>query len=269
MNLRKLPDSFDPTVVAAIDARLDRIAREQDVRILLAIESGSRAWGFPSADSDYDCRFFYVRGIDQYLSPWVRRDVIETPLDAVLDVNGWDLGKALKLTLKGNAVAIEWLRSPIVYRGDADFREKMLAFASRFANRGSIVRHYLHLGERQYRTYFGAGKSVALKKTFYALRPAAALRWLRLHPDDAIAPMHFPTLIAGSDVSSELTEIVRDLLERKVVTKELGRAPLPQPIRDFIESEFVLAKESFSSRANPLTPEAIADAESLFRRFVR
>jgi hypothetical protein len=80
----------------------------------LAIESGSRAWGFPSPDSDYDCRFIFVRPIEDYLSPWQRRDVIETPLEGDFDVNGWELGKAIRLLAKGNAVIIEWLMSPIV-----------------------------------------------------------------------------------------------------------------------------------------------------------
>src|ERR1043165_8193851 len=122
MNLRTIPQSMDRAAVALIDARLDDVRSQHNVQMLLAIESGSRAWGFPSPDSDYDCRFLYVRSAEQYLSPWVKRDVIETPLDAVLDVNGWDWGKAIKLVLKGNAVVIEWLQSPIVYRGDAGFR---------------------------------------------------------------------------------------------------------------------------------------------------
>ncbi|MCM6776597.1 nucleotidyltransferase domain-containing protein [Nocardia sp. CDC159] len=82
MSLRAIPDSMDPTVVGSIDAELDRIAREHRVRIELAVESGSRAWGFPSPDSDYDCRFVYVASLDGYLSPWQARDVIETPLSA-------------------------------------------------------------------------------------------------------------------------------------------------------------------------------------------
>ena len=76
-----------------IEAELRRLEAAHNVRILYACEAGSRAWGFPSPDSDYDCRFIYIRPVEQYLSPWVRRDVIETPLDAVLDVNGWDLGR--------------------------------------------------------------------------------------------------------------------------------------------------------------------------------
>jgi predicted nucleotidyltransferase len=266
--LRDIPARFDPAIVAAIDARLDGVECENHVRILLAIESGSRAWGFPSPDSDYDSRFIYVRGRDDYLSPWLRRDVIETPLDAILDVNGWDLGKALKLVLKGNAVVIEWLQSPIIYRGDPAFRAAMLNFAGHFADRASVARHYLHLGERQYRTYFAEGKQIALKKVFYSLRPAAALRWLRLHPDQTVAPMHFPTLIAASDMPKDVVVIVDELLARKAVTKELGEAPLPPPIRDFIESEFAVATRAFAPSSSRVGSHAIQAAEALFRRFL-
>src|SRR4051812_49968845 len=121
MTLRHIPDSFSPPVVAAIDARLSDVEAEHEVRIALAIESGSRAWGFPSPDSDYDCRFIYLRRPQTYLSLFQGRDVIETPLEGEMDVNGWDLSKALRLLLKGNAVVIEWLTSPIQYAGNTKF----------------------------------------------------------------------------------------------------------------------------------------------------
>ena len=105
--MRTLPASFDPATVALIDARLDAI-RTKPVSLCHVIESGSRAWGFPSPDSDYDCRFIYVRPLNDYLSPWERRDVIETPLDGDLDVNGWDLAKAMRLMLKGNGIYDLW-----------------------------------------------------------------------------------------------------------------------------------------------------------------
>lgn len=156
--LRSIGQGMDPAVVEQIDARLRRVESEENAAILLAVESGSRAWGFPSPDSDYDCRFLFVRSLDDYLSPWQSRDVIETPLDKIFDVNGWELGKALKLLLKGNAVVIEWLCSPIAYRGDAAFRDGLLELARRHADRKMIGRHYLHLGERQRRTYFADTK---------------------------------------------------------------------------------------------------------------
>lgn len=148
---------MNPTVVGAIDAELDRICREQRVSIRLAIESGSRAWGFPSPDSDYDCRFVYVGAPDRYLTPWPARDVIETPLTDLLDVNGRDPAKALRLLVNGNAVLIEWLMSPIVYRGDAVFRDELRALADEVADRDRIARHYLHLGTRQWELFGGNG----------------------------------------------------------------------------------------------------------------
>ncbi len=256
-------------MVAAIDARLEAIRREQGVAIPLAIESGSRAWGFPSPDSDYDCRFVYVRPLEQYLSLWQPRDVIETPLDATFDVNGWDLGKALKLLLKGNAVIIEWLVSPITYGADEGFRADFLALARRLARRDLVGRHYLHLGERQRRVYFGDGTMVPQKKIFYALRPAAALRWLRLHEGAAVAPMHFPTLMAQCEPPAAVTEIVTELVARKAVTRELGAEPLPPPITDFIDGEFVLARRVFEKQRLAVPDEDRDAAQAFFRDAVR
>jgi hypothetical protein len=255
--------------VKQIDARLDAIEADDRVAIGWAIESGSRAWGFPSPDSDYDCRFLFVRQQDDYLSPWVRRDVIETPLEGDLDVNGWDLSKAIKLLLKGNAVVIEWLTSPIAYRGDAWMRDALLDLARRFTNRDAVARHYLHLGEGQRKTYFSDSKDVALKKLFYALRPAAALRWMRLHPEERVAPMHFPTLMEQSIPPSDVQNIASELIALKAASKEMGSAPLPVAIRDFVDCEFALAREVFAPRSNTLNPDAKKAAEALFRTAIQ
>src|ERR1700759_1494009 len=159
--LRNILPSMDQAVVRQIDARLASICSSHGVATPLAIESGSRAWGFPSPDSDYDCRFIFVRREQDYLSPWPMRDVIETPLDKELDVNGWELGKALKLLLKGNAVVIEWLTSPCVYEGDSIFWDEMLALAADHAGAGRIARHYLHLGERQRHAFLAGDRPVS------------------------------------------------------------------------------------------------------------
>ncbi|GAA2955745.1 hypothetical protein GCM10010459_08190 [Microbacterium schleiferi] len=180
--VRAISPSLDPRVVAEIDARLSAVAVEHDVRIRWAIESGSRAWGFPSPDSDEDCRFIFVRPPDRYLSLWPERDVIETPLDAVFDVNGWDLAKTVRLIAKGNATAIEWLRSPIIYSGDPDFRDRLLTLALAVAERASVGRHYRYVALQQ------RSSPPSLKRFFYVLRPAAALRWLAVHPDEAVPP---------------------------------------------------------------------------------
>jgi uncharacterized protein len=267
--IRTIPAIFDPMTVKQIDARLDAIEADDRVVIVWAIESGSRAWGFPSPDSDYDCRFLFVRQEDDYLSPWTRRDVIETPLEGDLDVNGWDLGKAIKLLLKGNAVVIEWLTSPIAYRGDSWIREGLLDLARRFTDRDAVTRHYLHLGEGQRKSYFSDDKNVALKKLFYALRPAAALRWMRLHPDERIAPMHFPTLMAQCSPPSDVINIASELIALKAESKEMGSAPLPVAVRHFVDSEFSTARETFAPRSNTLDLTAMEAAEALFRVAIR
>ena len=101
---------------AIIQEKLNQLEAEYGVQILLAVESGSRAWGFASPDSDYDVRFIFWHPKDWYLSVFEQRDVIELPVDAVLDISGWDIRKALRLLWKSNAALIEWLNSPIVYR---------------------------------------------------------------------------------------------------------------------------------------------------------
>ena len=262
MSLRAIPSSMDPAVVAAIDARLAAVARDERVAIPLAVESGSRAWGFPSPDSDYDCRFLYIRRVDDYLALFPPRDVIETPLDATLDVNGWDLAKALRLLLKGNAVVIEWLMSPILYGGDDRLRQSMIALARRLSDRDLVARHYLHTGEQQLKGYLADGDALPFKKLFYALRPAAALRWLRLHPGEAVPPMHMPDLIL--EAPADVQTIARELIARKAVTRELGRGALPVPIADFMRDEFALAREIFASGRRPASQAARSEAQAFF-----
>lgn len=265
MSIRNIPASFSPATVAQIDRRLETICTEHEVAIPLAIESGSRAWGFPSPDSDYDCRFVFVRPVAHHLSPWPRRDVIETPLEGDLDVNGWELGKAIKLLLKGNAVIVEWLTSPLAYRGEAWFREDMLAFAGRHTNRDLIARHYLHLGERQRRVNFADPVQVPQKKIFYALRPAAALRWLRLHENAAVAPMHFPTLMQQCDPPDAVARLTTELMERKARTRELGSEPLPSAIAAFIDEEYAAARTIFGDKPLRISDAVRQKADALYR----
>jgi len=264
-----IPATFDPRTVEQIQQRLSDVAAREGVAIPLAIESGSRAWGFPSPDSDYDCRFVYVRGVDAYLTPWPPRDVIETPLDAVLDVNGWDVGKLLALLLKGNAVAIEWLRSPIHYRMAAGFRDALLGFAEKHVPAEAVRRHYFHLGGLQWQRH-GSAAEAPVKKLFYALRPAASLRWLRLHPGQPIAPMHFPTVLAECDPPADLRAEVEDMIRRKATTRELGSAPVPPVVRRFIEDELEIARQDVARVASTGTDAGAREAAAmLFRELVR
>ena len=93
-------------MVKKIQEKLSEIEARENVKVLLAVESGSRAWGFASPDSDYDVRFIYVRPMEDYLRLDEPKDVIEWQLDEVLDINGWDLKKALVQFRRGNAPSL-------------------------------------------------------------------------------------------------------------------------------------------------------------------
>jgi predicted nucleotidyltransferase len=268
MKLRHILPEMDPDKVVGIDLLLDQVTARHSVHLPLAVESGSRGWGFPSPDSDYDCRFIYVRPASRHITPWPERDVIEFPPQDDLDANGWDLVKALRLLLNGNAVVIEWLSSPVIYRGLAWFRDSFLDFARETADRDAIGRHYLHLGERQRQVYLCDGQSVPQKKIFYALRPAVTLRWLRLHPSQAVAPMHFPTVMAACDPPTALVTEVRDLMAAKARTRELGASPLSPTISAFIDEEFVQAHSVFRSGRAALSAAVRERAGTFYRDVV-
>jgi hypothetical protein len=234
--MRSIPDDFDPTVVAAIDARLADVAASYGVRVPWAIESGSRAWGFASPDSDYDCRFFFVRPRREYLSLWAARDVIETPLDGLLDVNGWDVAKAVRLATAGNATVGEWLRSPQVYDGDPAFRDELLDLVAAVSDLARVRRHYLHVGRGQWANARTGADLVRLKRVFYAVRPAVTLRWLDQHA--GVPPMDLDHLLAEADVPEEVRSELDDLRALKARTRELGDTPVPPSIAAWVDEVF-------------------------------
>lgn len=267
--MRQLPETFAPDAVARVDALLDAMVEQHGVAIPLAIESGSRAWGFPSPDSDYDCRFVYVRRDEDYLSPWDVRDVLESAPDGVLDVNGWDLRKAVQLLVRGNATVPEWAGSPLVYRGDEAFRTGLLALADRVADRARVATHYAHLGQTQWARFLTDDGRMPLKKLFYALRPALAVLWLREHPASAVPPMRLQDLVAQVPLAEPVVRAVEDLVALKATTRELGVGEVPAPIRALVERE--LRHEAWMSvrRSPAAVAAAREDAAAFFRDAVR
>lgn len=258
--MRAVPADLSPEVVAGIDRQLADLERTEGVRLLWAIESGSRAWGFPSPDSDYDCRFLYLRSAADYLGPWQPRDVLELPPDPVFDVNGWDLVKAVRLLVKGNATVGEWLRSPIVYRGDETFRNALLALADEVFRLDRARAHYLHIGRLQWPADPTDGR---LKRRMYALRAAASLRWLREH-DPAVPPMSLPTLVAETDLPPAVADQVQELIERKSRTREAEPGSVPEEITRFVLEEFALAEELLAASTVPIDEAPARRAATAF-----
>ena len=266
--LRAVPDDLDRRTVARIERQLTSLAAEHHVSIPWAIESGSRAWGFPSPDSDYDCRFFFVRAPDDYLSPWPAADVLEVPIEDAMDLNGWDLLKAVRLLVQGNPTVVEWLRSPIIYSGDADFRSTLLQLADTVADRDRFGRHYRHVARNHWERAVGHDGRAKLKTVMYVLRAVLSLRWIRLSPTGSLPPMNLAELMAGTDLPVDVVAELDALVARKAKTREMGKGLVPAPLRDLIETE--LADATVPDRP-PV--EVSADhrqlAEEVFRATVR
>jgi len=217
--------------------KLDEIEKKENIKILHCIESGSRAWGFPSPDSDYDVRFIYVRPKEFYLKLEKTRDVIEWQLDDTLDINGWDLQKALRLLHNSNPTVFEWDNSPIVYRTTKEW-ENIRAILEDYFDVKSGLYHYLNTAKSNYREYLKRD-SVRLKKYFYVLRPLLACEHIKV--TQTPPPMLFSDLLCYLDKA--ILPEVEKLLELKAVTSELGEGEKIVLINDYIDKKIIKFEE--------------------------
>ena len=217
--------------------RLDQIEHEENVSIVYACESGSRAWGFESTDSDWDVRFIYVHPRDWYLSIDVeeKRDVIERPINDELDLSGWDLRKALQLLRKSNPPLLEWLSSPIIYIEQGETAQQLRQAVEEFYSPISTFHHYLHMAQNNNREFL-KGELVRVKKYFYVLRPLLAIRWIESDPTRPV-PMEFQKLVDACLDSPEVRTSIDQLLTRKRSGSELDRESKIDVLSDFIDAE--------------------------------
>jgi len=241
---------IDPAMREQVMAHLCAIEVQHDVTILFACESGSRGWGFASPDSDYDVRFIYVNRLPWYLTVAPGRDVIELPISGDLDINGWDLRKALGLMRESNPTLLEWLRSPIVYCEEGETMGRFRALAEQVFSNAKGWHHYASMAKKNFREHLQADE-VRYKKYLYVLRPLLAARWIRSQP--GVPPMRFAelaqhTLNATADAA--LIAEINALLAVKMRAGEAATSPRWLGIHAFIEAE--LARNA----AEPATPIA-------------
>lgn len=221
------------------------IERRFGVRILLAVESGSRAWGFASADSDFDVRFIYTHPHEWYLSVFEQRDVIEVMGPDLLDASGWELRKALRLFAKCNLPLNEWFNSPLVYRENPDFQRLMQSLMADFFNPIAAVHHYLSMARTAYEAADPDG-SIRIKKLFYALRALLACRWIELKRSQP--PTEFASLVEIVSTPEE-QQWIAELLVKKSSALEADRVVLDLRRRTEIEREMNTMTE-YASRAS-------------------
>ena len=237
-------------IFTTIKQKLLEIEKEHDVIILYAVESGSRAWGFESVDSDYDVRFIYAHKKNWYLNILPKKEVIEYPIVDEFDYSGWDLRKTLFLLNKSNPVLFEWLKSPIVYHKDFYFYGILEQLSKEYFSPISSVYHYLHMANGNYRQFLQTDE-VKIKKYFYVLRPVLACMWIENYKE--APPMEFEKLLI--QISDEgLLERINELLARKRSGVELGIDPKISIINNFIENKlnyFESAVSLFDPRKKP------------------
>ncbi len=213
---------------------LRRIEPHYGVRILLAVESGSRAWGFASPDSDYDVRFIYAHKPDWYLSVFEARDVIEEMLPDQLDVSGWELRKALRLFSKCNLAFNEWLGSPITYSEVSDFRRQLFNLIPHYFNPIAAIHHYRSMADRAFAENL-VDDHISIKKIFYVLRPLLACRWIERTSSQP--PTEFPKLLHSDRVTGDERQWIEYLLEQKSTAAEAHPLQVDRRRIDSIRSE--------------------------------
>lgn len=221
-----------------IQEKLREIEQREECRILLAVESGSRAWGFASPDSDYDVRFIYVRPEKAYLRLDRTRDVIEVPINDELDINGWDIDKTLRLLHKSNPTVFEWFSSPIIYQSSA-FADQFRPIMQKYFSSKAGLWHYLHMAEGNYRDYL-RGEMVRVKKYFYVLRPILACKWIL--EKGTPPPMLFTDLVK-SELPDDLSETVYQLLNLKMNSPEIKEIPRIDQLNRYLDAGIVSVKE--------------------------
>lgn len=248
-------------VEADIMARLGKVETDHDVTVLYACESGSRSWGFASPDSDFDVRFIYARPQAWYLSFDVdrRRDVIEYAIVDDIDLNGWDIRKAMHLFCRTNGALLEWLHSPIRYIERGDMAARMRAVAPTAFNATALCYHYLHMARGNYRDYLKR-EQVRLKKYFYVLRPLLAIRYIERFA--APPPVAFDSLMQAV-APGEIHDDLRHLLEVKRSSYELGLGAPVASIDAFIRHDIERHGDNFKGRGRPNAADKRHVRESL------
>ena len=228
-----------------IKSKLKEIEEKENIKILHCVESGSRAWGFASPDSDYDVRFIYVRPKEFYLRLDKTRDVIEWQLDDTLDINGWDLSKALSLLYKSNPTLFEWNSSPIVYKTTKEW-EPIATIINKYFVAKSGLYHYLSTAKSNYNEFL-KGETVRFKKYFYVLRPLLACKWILA--EGTPPPMLFSELM-DKYLDNTIQADVLKLLDLKTNYPEIAEGKRFDKVNEYIERNVKAIDEQIKALPN-------------------
>ena len=240
-----------------IQQKIHEIEKERNIKILFACESGSRGWGFPSPNSDYDVRFIYLKEKDWYLKVSdKRKDSMEFPINDDLDICGWEIRKCLQLLRKSNASLFEWLQSPIVYFADEKIKNELWKLCEHYFNPRTMTYHYLGITKTSLANGL-VGEQFNIKKYFYVLRPLLAAKWIL--ENNTIPPMEFQPLLALIETDAILKKEIEILLEKKAIAMEGEMTAINPIIHNFIHKELVKCEELVKTCPNNQTNATMVD----------
>ncbi len=245
-----------------IQQKLLELEQLHHVKILYACESGSRAWGFASPDSDFDVRFIYARPVNDYLQIAATADTLGLPVNEVLDIGGWDLKKALQLFLKSNSPLYEWLQSPIVYRQDDAFAEEIKALMPRYFSPRASANHYLSMAHNTLTQDLQA-EQVKLKRYFYALRPALACLWIV--QKQTLPPMEFEPLRTLVE-DKEIQTAIDDLMIKKQAADEKALTAPVEALNEWLIATLAYCREQIAALDS--AKQTTVELDMLFRKFI-
>jgi predicted nucleotidyltransferase len=246
-------------------SKLNQMEKENSIKILYAVEPGSRGWGFASKDSDYDARFIYIRPVEWYLSIEDKKDYIEYPIDDLLDINGWDLKKALQLYKKANPPLMEWLSSPIIYMENYSLAQKMRELLEGFFSPVPAIYHYLHIARKKYEEVINTDQ-VKIKRYFYILRPLLACMWIE--KNNTMPPMEFSKLMEDQKLDQCLIDEINKLLLKKTSGLEIDIEPQCPVIMDFFQNKIHHFENYLKSVKNEKTSD-VSLLNALFRETLK
>ena len=217
-------------ISSTILSHLEDIEHQYDVRVLLAVESGSRARGLFSDESDWDVRFVYVNKLDWYLNVNEGRDVIEEMFDDNIDMVGWELRKTLRLFQKSNPSLMEWLHSPVIYRADEEFLSRMRAMEPVYFNPIKTMYHYESLYIKHDKRYLQDSAN-PLKRFLHYLRGILSCRWLEQHK--TMPPVLFSELVQSTVDDAVIRQKIGNLIALKRQSKENDNKEVDAELVDY------------------------------------
>ena len=250
----------------AIVKALTEQAEARNCRILLAVESGSRAWGFASPDSDYDIRAVYVKPLDWYLGiEEPMSDTWEAMLPGELDVSAWDLRKALRQFQKSNASFLEWLGSPIVY-SDCGLIGELKGMIDSVFNPTHVAYHYASMFRHAMEDKAVDG-TIGVKKLCYALRANAAVDWVVRKK--TMPPTVFASMLEELSLTVDETKAIDELLALKSQAGERDRILPDARLCSLLADRYDGLGRIRWREERPPTGEVRRVLEDLFRKYVK